>query len=376
MDDANEPKVQAVDNSVAIGGISVGGDVSGEVNIAAGHIVHAEKGSTVIIGAPAEAVGGLVALRELMQHSRDVRIAVIAFRTDFRVAHEQVDRLGDYKDLHDLLHHLQFHCYNGIAQALARFPDDELTLDNLTDYALTLEGIVEELKQVATRPSLPKQEWEWIDDVGLAKADLRNAVDNLDERSLKKVIWRLNRLLATQPARINTLLNHSARALRLPALLSALTRVCDTLTSLDLDADKVNTFQSGVDALGKLNQVLGSLVDNHDRWQMLDVELRRIEASIDRDLIELEMSWQDVKLKAEPLYIAYPDEWASALKKESDALDEMLSGNNPAKVRRGFRNYQRRATDRFYRVDIDLKALCGDMRQIGIPLASVLEMIG
>lgn len=359
--------------NIDIAGIS---DVSGQANVAGGHIVHADKGATVIIGAPAEAVGGLLALRELMQHSRDVRIAVITFRTDFSVVHEQVDRLGDYKDLHDLLHHLQFHCYNGIAQAVTRFPNDDLTLDNLTDYALTLEGIVEELKQVATRASMPKQELAWIDDVGLAKADLRSAVDDLDEGLLKKVIWRLNRLLATQPARINTLLNHLARALRLPALLSALARVCDTLTSLDLDADKVNAFQSGIDALSKLNQALSSLVDNHDHWQALDVELRRIEASIDRDLIELEMSWPDVKLKAEPLYTAYPDEWASALKKESDALDEMLSGNNPAKVRRGFRSYQRRATDRFYRVDIDLKALCGDMRQIGIPLASVLEMIG
>src|SRR6185503_10702936 len=106
MEDENEktePHVHAEDNSLAIGGLNVGGNVDGQINIAGGHNIHAEKGSTVIIGAPTEAVGGLFALRELMQKSRDVRIAVIAFRTDFRVAHEQVDRLGDYKDLHDLL---------------------------------------------------------------------------------------------------------------------------------------------------------------------------------------------------------------------------------------------------------------------------------
>ena len=332
-------------------------------------------GMTVIIGAPAVAAGGLVALCELMQRTPVVRTTVNEFRNDFKAAHEQVNRLGDYKDLHDQLHKLQFHCYNGVVQAVPRFPDDELAIDSLTDHTLTLEGIVEELKQVATRPSIPKQELAWIDDLSLAKTDLRRAVDALDGTSLKKAIWRLNRTLATQPARINALLNYSAHALHLPELLNALASVSDTLTSLNLDTVKVTTFQSGVVALGELNQTLSALVDDHDHWQAVDVELRRIEASIDRDLIEFEMSWPDVKLRAEPLYLANSEEWAFALRRESDALDEVLNANNPSKVRRGFRSYQRRATDRFYRVDIKLKVLCGNMRQIGTPLAAVLEMI-
>jgi hypothetical protein len=147
------------------------------------------------------------------------------------------------------------------------------------------------------------------------------------------------------------------------------------LTSPDLDTDKVSAFRSGVEAFGKLDRALSALVDDHDGWQVLDVELRRIEGSIDHDLIELEMSWPDVKPKAESLYIACPDEWASALKKEGDELNDALNSNNPAKVRRSFRSYQRRAADRFYRVDIELKTLCGSLRQIGTPLASVLRMI-
>jgi hypothetical protein len=182
-------------------------------------------------------------------------------------------------------------------------------------------------------------------------------------------------VLATQPSRINTLLNDAARALRLPALSSALARICDHLTSLELDPDKVAAFRSGVEALGALDRALSGLVEDHDGWQALEVELRRIEASLDQDLTELEMSWSDVKPKAELLYIACPDEWAGALKRESDALDEALSGNNPSKVRRCFRSYQRRAADRFYRVDLELKALCDNLRQIGSPLASVLRMI-
>jgi hypothetical protein len=215
----------------------------------------------------------------------------------------------------------------------------------------------------------------WIDDIGLTRADLRTAIDTLDEKILKKVIWRLNRLLATQPARINALLNHAARALRLPTLLDALVRVCEHLTSLNLETDRVSSFQAGVGALDGLDRALSLLVDKHDRWQALDIELRRIEASMDHDLLEIEMSWPDVKLRTEEIFVLYPGEWTSALKQESDALNEALSINNPAKVRRSFRSYQRRATNHFYQVDIELKALCGNLRQIGIPLASVLEII-
>jgi len=154
---ADEPNVQAEGNSVAIGGLRIGGDVSGEINIASGHIIHAEKGATVIIGAPAEAVSGLVALHELMKHSSHVRTAVITFQTDFKVAHEQVDLLGDYKELHDLLHQLQLYCYNSIVEVAKRLPDDDMALDNLTRYAGDLDRIVEGLQDVAGRPKIPNK---------------------------------------------------------------------------------------------------------------------------------------------------------------------------------------------------------------------------
>ena len=350
-------------------------EVSGEVNIAGGNIVHVETGATIVIGAPGEAVAGLLALGELMRHSPNVRSAVFAFQIDMKLAYEHVDRLGDYKDLHALLHRLQFHCYNGIAQTALRFPGDMLALDALTDYALTLESIGDELEQVAARLSVPKQELAWMDDVNLAKADLNSAIHVLDEKSLKKVVWRLNRLLAIQPARINTLLNQAAHTLRLPALLQALARVRDYLASLDLDTARVDEFRRGVEALGEMDQALSDLVDSHDGWQALDIELRRIEASIERDLLELQMSWADLKPKAELLYIPYSDEWARALKKESDALDEALDSDNPARVRRCFHSYRRRAAERFYRVDVELKTLCGGLPRVAAPLASILRII-
>ena len=357
--------------NIDVNGISA---VSRDANVAGGNIIQAAEGATIILGAPAEAVGGLTALRELMQRSSDVRNAVIEFQTDFGMAREQVDQLGDYKDLHDLLHRLQFSCYNGIVQEAAHFPHGEDTLDILTNHMLNLENILDELKMVASRSSMPKPELRWIDEVEQMDADLRAAIDGQDEKKLRNVIARMNRLLATHPARINALLNHAAGALRLPALWSALRRVCNDLNSVNLDPEKVKAFQTGVDALDKLDKALSGLVEEHDRWQTLDVELRLIEASVSRDPDQLEMAWPDVKQKTEPLYISSTAPWARALKQESDTVDEALSSNNPVNIRRGFRNYQRRANNRFYQVDLELKELCGNLRQIGTPLASVLEM--
>jgi hypothetical protein len=315
------------------------------------------------------------ALREMAQLSPDVKKAVIQFQIDFRVIHEQVDLLGDYKDIHDLLHQLQFSCYNGILHEATHFPDEEESLDILTDHMLNLENIIDKLKLVASRSGMPKIELRWIDEAEKMENDLNTTISTLDGKKLRNIIGRMNRLLSTHPTRINTLLNHAARDLRLPDLWNALVRICKELNSLNLDPEKVDALQSGVAELYQLNKTLDELVDEHDRWQTLDIELRLIETSVDRDQDQLGMDWFDVKQKGESLYVSVTEDWAKALKSDGDALDEALGGNNPVKVRQRFRSFQRRASNRFYQVDLELKALCGDLRKIGEPLDSVLEII-
>ena len=358
--------------------VNIDGDVIGhdKVESAGGHIIHAEAGATVIVGALPDVVGqGLAALRELMQHSPDVRTAVVAFQANFQTAHEQVDILADYKDLHDILHRLQFQCYNLLAQAATRFPGDDMTLDNLAEYQLTLEGTAGELQQVSTRSAVLKQEASWIEEVRRSNMDLSNALQTLDSSLLKRVLWRLNRVLAIQPARINALLNQQAHALRLSALMSALLRVSQNLTALHADAGKVSQFQNGVEALGNLGNHLTALVDAHDSWQTVELELRRIEAFLDQDLQELEMSWPDLKAQVGPLCGDSDEDWAAALRTDAEALTASLSERNPAAIKRCFRSFRRRASNRFFRVDVDLKSVCGELRMVGEPLASVLGMI-
>ena len=194
-------------------------------------------------------------------------------------------------------------------------------------------------------------------------------------RSLKKVTGRLNRVLSTRPARVNALLIQAARTLRLPALVNALTRVSDSLKASDLDPEKLGALQTGVQMLGQIQTQLEALVGEHDRWQALDVELRQLESSIEKDMSELEWLWPDLKPKAEPLYFALADDWAAALRKDAASLDEALTANSPPKIKRSFNSYRRRVGERFYRVDVNLKSVCETLRTVGGPLASVLKVM-
>ena len=322
-----------------------------------------------------QAGAGLKALGDLVQRSPEMRAALFAFRADFQAACTQVEVLGDYKDLHDLLHRLQFDCYNVIIKAAARFPADETALDDLQDYLLGLEDILVQLRDVNRRAAVAAADTAWISEVAGARDELKRVTEQADPKLLKQAIWRLNRTLSIQPTRINTRLTAAARGLRLPALVAALGVAREHLAGLELEADKVRQFQAGLEGLDNLGRSLQVQVDDHDHWQGVDVELRRIEAQIEPDLTELQMSWPDLKAIAAPLYQSQADEWAVAMSKEAEALDEALAADNPVKTRRAFRNYRNRAGHHFFQVDTELRKLCGELRPIGEPLTLVLRLI-
>jgi hypothetical protein len=333
---------------------------------------------------------GLSALTTLIQVSPRVQEAALRFRADFQVACEQIDLLGDYKDIHDQLHSLQFHCYNCIVQETRRSTDDDLAWDTLVDYELTFQDIVGRLQDISVqaapavalaapagmpRAALPSSETAWVDDLAQAHRELHGAIENADARQLKRAIRLINRVLTIQPSQINARLNTTARTLRLPALVQALGSIRDLLALPQLDAEKVRQFETGVTSLSVLNAALAALVDSHDKWQAIDLELRRIETTLDQDPAELELSWPDLKEMVEPLCADASLPWAAALLADGARLEAVLAAGDAGKIKQSFRRYRRQAGDRFYRVDVDLKRTCDDLRTIVAPLASVLRMI-
>ena len=130
--------------------------------------------------------------------------------------------------------------------------------------------------------------------------------------------------------------------------------------------------------LAELNVRLTALLLGHDYWQSLDLELRRIEANLKTDLTELEMSWTDLTERTKVLFSSAGetgDRWTISFQQDSMELDASLNTQNPVQVKRCFRKYRRRASDRFYQVDTSLKRLCEELRRVAEPLASVLRII-
>jgi len=336
------------------------------------NVIQAAAGATVIIGAQAGA--GLNALNDLVQLSPELRAAVGTFSADFRAATNQVDVLGDYKDLHDLLHQLQFQVYGPMLREAPRFPD-ELTLEVLDDYQRTMRDQVAQLISVSSRNRVAETDLTFIPEISQAQIDLKSALDDINPDSLKKTIWRIKRVLTKHPAIIDTRLNSAARSLRLSSIVAALFAIQGDLDKLKLDPDKVSQFQLGRNMIESMCQRLDRLVIDHEQWQNLDMELRRIEALIEQDLMELEMSWDDLKNQANPLFQSCTDQWAASLQEYANQLDQYLAANNPLKIRQAFRNFRHEAGSRFFQVDIDLKNLCGELRQIGEPLAIIVRSL-
>ncbi len=329
-------------------------------------VAHTEYGQSV--------KQGLNALVALMQVPA-VKNAVITFRVVFQAACEQIEVIANYKALHDLLHTLEFQCYGVIVQESRRFPDDEMAIDNLMAHELTLQSLIEELQQVSARETLASYEVQWLSELQTAQAELHNALEQMDAEPLKRTIWLLNRVLANQPDRINTNLTAAARALRLPELVQAMQFIAQQLADTPLDTEKRQQFEQGVAVLDRLNQRLRALVIGHDYWQTFDREMRRIEATLGRDLIELEMSWPYLQNQAGELLDAEADQWTIDFQADSEQLDAAIAEQHPVKIKRYFRRYRRRASQRFFQVDVTLNRLCEELREVGGPLASVLRMM-
>ncbi|MEM9151845.1 MAG: toll/interleukin-1 receptor domain-containing protein [Cyanobacteria bacterium P01_F01_bin.3] len=317
---------------------------------------------------------GLTALAELMQVPA-VKDAVITFRVVFQSACEQIDVIANYKALHDLLHTLELQCYGVIVQTAKLFPDDDMAIDNLMQYELTLQDLLAEMQQVAARETVATRELRWLSELQQAQAHLQSAIADLEGAPLKRAIYLLNRVLANHPDRINTQLNEAARALRLPDLVEALQFIASNLAQAQLDAQKLQQFEQGVEVLASLEERLGALVIGHDYWQSFDREMRRIESTLGRDFIELEMSWPYLQDQADGLMDAEADDWTVEFQKNSHNLDAALKEQHPVKIRRFFKVYRQQARNRFFQVDVTLKRLCEELREVGGPLALVLRMM-
>jgi hypothetical protein len=316
---------------------------------------------------------GLGALLELLR-APEVRAAGTAFRNDFAAARAQVADVIALKDVHDLLHTLQFQCYIPLTREARSFPDDDVACDNIADYALTLRSRTTEIQATFVHAPEALGEGAWVADLVAAGDTLRQALAAHDSKLLQRAIWQINRVLAVQPSYINANLIARARGLRVRALVAAMHALRAQLRTATTDVVRLTRFSAGVDALAALQLQLEQLISDHDAWQAIDREVRRISESLRHDTSELEFSWPDLRSRLATLAAGDAD-WAQSLRGEAAQLDQALGGAVGLRPAALFQRCSRIIGERFFQVDVDLKRLCSQLRELGDPLAELERIL-
>ncbi len=311
---------------------------------------------------------GLDAFRSLAKNPL-IKAGALRFSAIFGTVCEQITDVADYKCLHDQLHELELHCYQPMTKVAAQFPADEDAKAELDGYRINFENVVEQLHAIAQR--FVRADTSWIPNVENILGDFRKSLDTDDAALLSRAIKRLDRELGNRPPKVNAALNAAARALRLSALVVALTQLRDQAMELSGDFKRLCEFQAGVETLDSMEKRLTRLVSLHDQWQNLDEYLRCMEKN--QDLENLASCWPDIKSRVDEIYKMCPE--INSLVADTAKLDQAIQAGDSAQIMRKVRLLRHQVLTRFFNTDTDLKKQCDQLRSIGEPLAALLKVI-
>lgn len=337
-----------------------------------------------------EALSGLASLTELARTSPEVQRAVMSYRNDFMTTRGSIDVLGNYKDLHDQLHQLQYNCYSLIVSKLrsVTLPGASAVAEELQSNDTLLENsevmllnLIETIRRIIGRGSFPTYDITWLSYLEEAHEGLGETLVTWNITTLKRVRNSLDRVLNIQPAKINAELEFTARHLNLPQVVKDMTSLRDQLASLKLESKTVTQFASGVEALMRLDERLASLLKQHAAWQTVDTYLRTlvdsgIKTRLENDPDLFKDDWRELvhgKVQGFPQDSA--DGLSGKLEDYATKIEEALTQLNVALLEKQLELYRRCVGLRFFRVDADLKMSCDELRKVGEPLDALLGVL-
>lgn len=300
---------------------------------------------------------------EQSSKSADVRAELALWQDNLADVQRQIKLLGDFKDMHDLLHRLQYDCYGPMQQELGKFPGDLTSQMNLEKYNVQMEGLIEEAGLLIQSKTFAGGENDWIELLQDAHQSLTNATLNGDAGELNTSSSLLAHILSVQPTALNKMLNQAARELDLLQLVAVLEKVGGRLDQAEAQA----RVQNGIQSIQKLNERLQGMIADHDRWQALENDLRAYEANLE----SLPRMWKYPRKKLVEICAGRTETWAVIILKLVQGLDQLLTGQDAQTVEAYFLNLKGQVGIRFFTVDNELKRLCGNLRDIENPLNDV-----
>lgn len=305
----------------------------------------------------------------------DVRTAVVTFQTDFQAASQQIDQMNDYKQVHDLFQVLETQ-YDLIYRDQKRLPDDDMAWEDIAGAESEVQTKINDIVTLSRSQTFADGDVRWAQQLEKVKKSLQTAVDGDDLEALTGSVSLLYRVLNRHPTRINAQLVAVASALRLDNLEQAITTISTNLADANVTMDSmVEEVQSGKSALAGLDERLKELVREHNAWQNIDDEIRRVKASISKNSIdELEDAWYDLEpMTRERIEANSEAEWAQNLAKVMGNLAPAIEKQVVTKVRRLFMRYHTYVGHRFREVDLELLSLCKELQRVGAQIDILLR---
>ena len=304
-------------------------------------------------------------LRMLMRE--DVRTAVVTFQTDFQAASQQIEQMNEYKQIHDLFQILETQ-YDLIYRDQKRLPDDDMAWEDIASAETELNTRISDLVTLSKSDTFAGGDVRWATQLVTVKERMQTAVNSDDLDALNGGVSLLSRILTRHPTRINAQLVAVANALRLDNLEQAITTISSSLAEADVTMDNmVAEVENGKSALAGLDDRLNALVREHNAWQSIDDEVRRVKTAVSQNqLIELEDAWFDLEPMTQERIDAHPEaEWAVNLTTVMANLAPAIEQQLNTKVRRLFMRYHTYVGHRFREVDLELLSLCTELQRVG-----------
>jgi hypothetical protein len=274
--------------------------------------------------------------------------------------------MNDYKQIHDLFQILETQ-HDLISRDQKRLAhDDDMAWEDIAIAEPELQAKINDMVTLSKSKTFAEGNVRWVNQLESVKNHLQTAVDGDDLEALESGVSLLYRVLNRHPTRINAQLVAVASALRLDNLERAITTISSSLAEADVTMDSmIEEVKGGKSALAGLDERLKALVREHNAWQTIDDEIRRVKAAVaQNNLDELEDAWYDLEPMTQELVKTGGEaKWAGDLHNAVTELETAIEQQLNSKVRRLFMRYHARVGHRVREVDLELLSLCTELQR-------------
>lgn len=295
-----------------------------------------------------------------------------------------IDVMADLKELHNELHKLQS-AHDLIASAIRPFfkndeplvssdgedvtgeIEDEQVLAILSEKAQDIKASIDVVVSIKTQRNIPHH-FLWLTTLQTAHDNLLRGIRSRELRTIRSAARAIERVLMTQPSQVNRALVDMARTLGLRRLRMTIENVYRHARA-DGHGDLDEIAQAAA-AVEKFRRRVSALVDDHDLWQVADVEWRPLEARHMLWFDDLLEAWPGVKKGLEAM-LRTEEPWAQEIARTRDEVDQAIALENKGGAYIAFRVLRRQAVLRFMQVDSQLHEQCKELRFVGRQLAAI-----